>query len=343
MAQQYIFQTVQSKFSSAYGTTWAYSSIRINLKTLMPSSNTAPSSALASFKKTSNREASAYSILKDERFFDIFQRDLLITAKSHYVSEILDPSYSPGHSPEEKELFEAKQVFMYQVFNETLQTDMGRTTVRKYLRSSDAQSVWKEYSDYMTTSSKAASEKRNLTHYVTNTVIDNQFRGTTQQFVLHFDEQFKRLDEPTYLSERMPDSIKMALLQNAVKDIPQLSIVETLDEYTSTTSGDGSFTHRNYLSYYNLLINACARYDATNTSTPSMRRNVYAASGTQDITIIEEPQELQFSQDIDTLSDDFYQVHQTKHHKKPSKPLYGFQWDHAKKNNPSASKNPFKL
>ena len=79
----------------------------------------------------------------------------------------------------------------------------------------------------MTTSSKGVSEKRKLllTHYVTNTVLDSQFRGTTQQFVLHFNEQFRRLDELTDLSERMPDSIKMALLQNAVKDIPQLSIV----------------------------------------------------------------------------------------------------------------------
>ena len=81
----------------------------------------------------------------------------------------------------------------------------------------------------------------------------------------------------------------MALLQNAVKDIPQLSIVETLDEYTSTTSGDGSSTHLNYSSWYNLLINACVWYDATNTSTPSKRRNVYAAAGTQDFTLIEEP------------------------------------------------------
>ena len=218
---------------------------------------------------------------------------------------------------------------MYKVSNETLQTDMGRTAVRKYLRTTNAQAVWKEYSDYMTTSSKGASEKRKLTHYVTNTVLDNQFRGTTQQFVLHFNEQFRRLDELTDLSERMPDSIKMALLQNAVKDIPQLSIVETLDEYTSTTSGDGSFTHLNYLSYYNLLINACVRYDATNTSTPSKRRNVYAASGTQEFTIIEEPHEPHFSQDIDTPSDDFYQVHQTKHNKKSSKlPKGSCQKDH---------------
>ena len=90
-------------------------------------------------------------LTQDEPFFDKFQRDFLITAKSHDVSEYLDPSFSPGHSPEERELFEAKHVFMYKDFNETLQTDMGRTTVRKYLRSTDAQAVWKEYSDYMTT------------------------------------------------------------------------------------------------------------------------------------------------------------------------------------------------
>ena len=86
----------------------------------------------------------------------------------------------------------------------------------------------------------------------------------------------------------MPESIKMAVLLNTVKDIPQLSIVETLDEYTSTTCGNGSFTHLNYSSFYNLLINACVRYDVTKTSTPSKRRNVYAASGIQDFKTFEE-------------------------------------------------------
>ena len=169
----------------------------------------------------------------------------------------------------------------------------------------------------MTTSSKGASEKRKITHYLTNTVLDSQFRGTTQQFVLHFNEQFRRLDDLTDISERMPDSIKMALLENAVKDIPQLSIVETLDEYTSTPCGNGSFTHLNYSSYYNLLINAFVRYDATKTSTPSKRRNVYAASGTQDFNTFEESHETHFYQDIDTPTDDFYQVHQTKHSRNP--------------------------
>ena len=110
---------------------------------------------------------------------------------------------------------------MYKVFNETLLTDMGRTKVRKYLKTTDAQAVWKVYSKYMTTSSKGASQKRKITHYLTNTMLDNQFRGTTQQFVLYFNEQFRRQDDLTDISERMPESIKMAHLQNAVKDIPQ--------------------------------------------------------------------------------------------------------------------------
>ena len=220
---------------------------------------------------------------------------------------------------------------MYKVLNEALQTDMGRTKVRKYLKTNNAQAVWKEYPEYMTTASKGASEKRKLTQYVTNTILDSQFRGTTQLFVLHFNEQFRRVDDLMDFSERMPESIKMALLQNAVEDIPQLSIVETLDEYISTTPGHGSFTHLSYTSYYDLLINACVRCDSTNTSTTSKRRNVYTAAGAQDHPHIEEPHGTQFSQGVDTPSDDFYQVHQTKQGKPPPKPLSGFQKDQYRK------------
>ena len=107
-----------------------------------------------------------------------------ISSSPNDVSEILDPTFTPLPSPEEKELFEAKQVFRYIVFNETLLTHMGRSKVRKYLKTADAQAVWKEYSVYMTTASKGASEKRKLTQYVTNTVLDSQLRGTSQQFPL---------------------------------------------------------------------------------------------------------------------------------------------------------------
>ena len=145
---------------------------------------------LMSFKKGIKREITAYPSLKDERYFDGFKRSLFIVARTHECSDVLDPSYTPGSQPEEQELFEAKHTYMFSVFNTNLQTDMGKTIVRRHLASTDAQDVWKELSEHMMTSSKGASEKkRRLTQYVTNTVLDDNFKGTTEQFVLHFNKQ----------------------------------------------------------------------------------------------------------------------------------------------------------
>ena len=54
---------------------------------------------------------------------------------------------------------------MFSVFDKHLLTDI----VRKYVHTTDAQSVWKDFQDHMKSSSKGASEKRRLTHHVTNT------------------------------------------------------------------------------------------------------------------------------------------------------------------------------
>ena len=110
---------------------------------------------------------------------------------------------------------------------------MGKTIVRRHLSSTDAQAVWKELSEHMRTSSKGASEKRRLTQYVTNTVLllDDNFKGTTEQFVLHFNEQFRQLEEISEDDERLPPTVKLTLLQTAVRSINDLRIVETLDEF----------------------------------------------------------------------------------------------------------------
>ena len=233
---------------------------------------------LMSFKKGIKREITAYPSLKDERYFDGFKRSLFIVAKTHECSDVLDPNYTPGSEPEEQELFEAKQTFMFSVFNTNLQTGMGKTIVRRHLASTDAQAVWKELSEHMMTSSKGASEKRRLTQYVTNTVLDDNFKGTTEQFVLHFNEQFMQLEEISEDDERLPPSVKLTLLQTAVRSINDLRIVETLDEFQSTTHGHGSSTSLSYDTYYDLLINACVRYDKTKKANIGKRRNVYATN-----------------------------------------------------------------
>ena len=95
--------------------------------------------------------------MKDERYFDSFSTSLYITAKSHECDEVLDPEYTPSNS--EKELFEAKQVFMFSVLDKHLLTDMGKTIVRKYVHRTDAHSVWKDSQEHMKSSSKGVSER----------------------------------------------------------------------------------------------------------------------------------------------------------------------------------------
>ena len=268
---------------------------------------------LMGFKKGIKREIAAYHSLKDERYFDGFKRSLFIVAKTHKCSEVLDPNYTPGSEPEEKKLFEAKQTFMFSVFNANLQTDMGKTIVRRQLASTDAQAVWKELSEHMRTSSKGASEKWRLTQDVTNTVLDDNFKGTTEQFVLHFNEQFRQLEEISEDDERLPPTVKLTLLQTDVRSINDLRIVETLDEFQSTTHGHGSSTSLSYDTYYDLLINACVRYDKTKKANIGKWRNVYNTNIDESYNDSPTPciDHLPNSPygGIDLPPDEFYQVH----------------------------------
>ena len=108
----------------------------------------------------------------------------------------------------------------------------------------------------MKSSSKGASEKTRLTQYVTNTALDDNYKGTTEQFVLHFNEQFGQLEEISDPAEHCPPQIKLQLLQNALRPSDDLRIVETLDEFQSITTGYGRSSSLKYQTYYDLLINA---------------------------------------------------------------------------------------
>ena len=146
---------------------------------------------------------------------------------------------------------------------------MGKIIVRKHVHITDAQVVWKNFLEHMKNSSKGALEKTRLTQYVTNTVLDGNFKGTTEQFVLHFNEQFRQLgvDERSEASELFSPTLKLILLQNDVRSISDLRIVEALDEH-------GKSTNIKYETYYDLLINACVRYDKTHKANLGKRSNI---------------------------------------------------------------------
>ena len=161
-------------------------------------------SQLLNFKRGIKRDISANPTLKHEKYYESFKRSVLVTARAHDCEEILQPTYRPRSDADSLELFTLKNDFMYSVFNKCLLSDMGKTIVRKHLDSMNAQRVWEEFATHRTTSSKGKAEKCQLHTYVTTTVLDKSWQGTTEQFILHFNEQFRQLDEVSPPEDSLP-------------------------------------------------------------------------------------------------------------------------------------------
>ena len=192
---------------------------------------------------------------------------------------------------------------------------MGKTIVRKHLDNMNAQRVWEEFATHMTTSSKGKAEKRRLHTYVATTVLDKSWKGTTEQFILHFNEQFRQLDEVSPPEESLPYTTRLTLLQTAVHNIPELRVVETMEEFISLSSSTPGPT-MDYDNYLTLLQNSCIRYDSNHTSRPSpASRAAYQHELSPDQHDNPYPQDYSSSGTtyggIDMPAEEFYQVHTT--------------------------------
>ena len=116
--------------------------------------------------------------------------------------------------------------------------------------------------------------------------------------------------------------MKLTLLQTAVRSINDLRIVETLDEFQGTTYGHGSSTSLSYDTYYDLLLNACVRYDKPKKANIGKRRNVYTTN--IDETYVDHPTACIHHVPnspyggIDLPPDEFYQVHALSSRHPPS-------------------------
>ena len=280
------------------------------------------SSQLLNFERGIKRDISAYPTLNDEKYYESFKRSVLVTATAHGCEEILQPTFRPRDDADSLELFRLKNDFMYSVFNKFLLSDMGKTIVRKCLDNMNAQRVWEEFATHMTTSSKGKAEKCRLHTYVTTTVLDKSWKGTTEQFILHFNEQFRQLDEVSPPEESLPYTTRLTLLQTAVHNIPELRMVETMEELISISSSTSGPT-MGYDNYLTLLQNACIRYDNNIKSRPSpASRAAYQHDLSHDHPDNPYPQDYSSSGttygDIDMPAEEFYQVHTTNLNRPPN-------------------------
>ena len=92
--------------------------------------------------------------------------------------------------------------------------------------------------------------------------------GTTEQLILHFNEQFRQLDEVSHPEESLHYTSRLTLLQTAVHNIPVLRMVETMEEFISLSSSSPGPT-LGYDNYLTVLQNAGIRYDSNLKFRPS--------------------------------------------------------------------------
>ena len=175
-----------------------------NPSSSVPSSNRIDT--VQDFRKGIKRDKSHYAKLRDERFWDDWKRKTEATVSAHGCDDVIDITYNPS-SPSEIDLFKEKKKFMYDVFNDILLTDMGKHFVRVHSTTKDAQAVWKDYLQHMSTSTKADIEVENLLSELTNERLDPR-QESHIKFIINWMNKLRRYEDMTPLIAHFPEAMK---------------------------------------------------------------------------------------------------------------------------------------
>jgi hypothetical protein len=221
----------------------------------LPPKSTSTSSATKNFKKGIRRDPTAFPTLKDERYQDSWHKSFTTIARAQDLEELLTDKYIPS-TTKQKELFKLKQVYMYSVLYEKVQTPEGKTIVRKYHATSDAQAAYKELLEHHTQSAAADLSARDIHSYLTVTKIgDGKFRGTSVDFIEHFVHQMDLYD--TLVGTITDSKQRIIYLSQAVSTVPALALVKT----TATIMAKSLKQDLDFSLYLPLLREAATRHD----------------------------------------------------------------------------------
>ena len=214
--------------------------------------------ALNNFKKGTKRDASVYPILKNDKYYDTFQRSFLANLNAQGLYDVADPDHDPENGDTyEKELFKGKQSFVYSVLVTSLQTEKGRELVKEF--EGDARSIILKLHHYHTKSNVAQHDIITLTTDITNLTLNDSWKGTVRQFLSHFKEKLRLLDSLVPVSDQLPETTRITFLQRAVQqnhDLRQIHVMDSVWRFKTDTTDTLTFD-----TYYNLLWDAAHQYD----------------------------------------------------------------------------------
>ena len=228
---------------------------------------------LSNFKKGMKRDASAYPIFKNERYYNTFIRHFKATAKAQGLNSLMDPNFTPGSDEYEQQLFQDQQDFLYSVLISSLKTDFSEALVKDH--EGDAQLIIELLHEHHTGNSQySRSEINRITKYLTNIKLDDTWRGTNESFLMHYNDQLRLLDSLVDSDEKLPDNTRVTFLESAVESVPDLRRVKITDNVLQAQLD--STRPITYRSYFDLLKDAAFHLDqATKRGSKIRRTNVH--------------------------------------------------------------------
>ena len=228
---------------------------------------------LTNFKKGIKRDASAYPIFKNERYYNTFICHFKATAKAQGLNSLMDPNFTPGSDEYEKQLFQDQQDFLYSVLISSLKTDFSEALVKDH--EGDAQLIIELLHEHHTGNSQySRSEINRITKYLTNIKLDDTWRGTNESFLMHYNDQLRLLDSLVDSDEKLPDNTRVTFLESAVESVPDLRHVKITDNVLQAQLD--STRPITYRSYFDLLKDAAFHLDqATKRGSKIRHTNVH--------------------------------------------------------------------
>ena len=229
---------------------------------------------LTNFKKGIKRDASAYPILKNERYYNTFIRHFKATAKAQGLNTLMDPNFTPGSDEYEQQLFQEQQDFLYSVLISSLKTDFSESLIKDH--EGDAQLILELLHEHHTGNSQySRSEINRITKYLTNIKLDDTWRGTNESFLMHYNDQLRLLDSLVDSDEKLPDNTRVTFLESA--DLRRVKITDNVLQAQLDSTIPIS-----YRSYFDLLKDAAFHLDQATKRGNKIRHTNVHFSGPND-------------------------------------------------------------
>ena len=234
---------------------------------------------LTNFKKGIKRDASAYPIFKNERYYNTFIGHFKATAKVQGLNSLMDPNFTPGSDEYEQQLFQEQQEFLYSVLISSLKTDFSEALVKDH--EGDAQLILELLHEHHTANSQySRSEINRITKYLTNIKLDDTWRGTNESFLMHYNDQLRLLDSLVDSDDKLSDNTRVTFLESAVESVPDLRRVKITDNVLQAQLD--STRPISYRSYFDLLKDAAFHLDQATKRGNKIRRTNVHFSGPND-------------------------------------------------------------